>query len=470
MKTNIKTLLIAVILILTIVGCAPTQSNALQASGQIEATEIAIAPELSGRVTDVYVSEGDSVKMGDPLLKLDDSLLTAQQQVAQSGVDSAHNALLTAQSDYNLAQAQYDATLTSARAEEGAQRLTDWSDRAPSQFGQPLWYFSKSEQLIASQAEVDSARQTLQQAQTDLDGIVQDLSNAKFVAAETRLANARIGYLIDKAVYDHAQLTGGKVRPQDVKVDLSPYVPSAYRAKIHIARTLSGDSDVITAANDALDSAETELDDAQQAYDALLNTDAADRVLEARATLSVAQERYEVALDALSQLQTGEYSPQVTIAAKTLDQAKAGLDQAQSAVNSAQANLELIDTQMGKLTVYAPMDGVILTRSIHVGEVAQAGASTMTIADLSKLTITVYLSEDRYGEVKVGDEVSFTADSFPNETFNATVTRIADQAEFTPRNVQTKEERQTTVYAIELEVNNPDVKLKPGMPVDVTFK
>ena len=449
MKTNIKLVTLITILLVTAVGCAPTQSSALQASGQIEATEIAIAPELSGRVAEVYVAEGDSVKTGDPLLKLDDSLLAAQKQVAQSGVDSAHDALLTAQSAYNLAQAQYDATLASARAAEGSQRLSDWSNREPSLFGQPLWYFSKSEQLTASQAELDSARQTLQQAQTDLDEIVQDLSNAKFVAAETRLANARIGYLIDKAVYDHAQLTGGKVYPQDVNVSV-PSGPFTYRAKINIAKTLSGDSDVITAANDALDDAKTELDDAQQAYDALLNTDAADRVMKARATLSVSQERYEVALDALSQLQTGEYSPQVTIAAKALDQAKAGLDQAQSAVNSAQANLELLDTQMDKLTVYAPMDGVVLTRSIHTSEVAQAGAPTMMLADLSKLTITVYLSEDRYGEVKVGDEVSFIANSFPNETFKATVTRIANQAEFTPRNVQTKEERQTTVYGIEL--------------------
>jgi hypothetical protein len=61
-------------------------------------------------------------------------------------------------------------------------------------------------------------------------------------------------------------------------------------------------------------------------------------------------------------------------------------------------------------------------------------------------------------------------DSFPNETFNAIVTRIADRAEFTPRNIQTKEERQTTIYAIELKVNKPDGKLKPGMPVDVVFE
>ena len=95
--------------------------------------------------------------------------------------------------------------------------------------------------------------------------------------------------------------------------------------------------------------------------------------------------------------------------------------------------------------------------------------TTMTIAQLDTLTVTVYISEDHYGEVSLGQNASLSVDSFPDETFSATVTRIADQAEYTPRNVQTKEERQTTVYAIELSVENLDGKLKPGMPVDVTF-
>ena len=447
----------------------PTDNGQLKASGTIEAVVVNVSPEMAGKVKEVLVDEGQSIKKDAPLLVLDDSLLTAQQQVAQRGVDSAHNALLTAQSAYNLAQAQYDATLSSARAQEGAQRLTDWSGRAPSQFGQPLWYFSKSEQLTASQAELDSARETLQQAQTDLDEIVQDLSNAKFVAAETRLANARIGYLIDKAVYDHAQLTGGKVSPEDVKVDVPAYAPS-YRIRIRIAKTLSGDSDVITAANDAFDDAKTELDDAQQAYDALLNTDAADRVTEARATLSVAQERYEVALDALSQLQTGEYSPQVTIAAKALDQAKAGLDQAQSAVNSAQANLELIDTQIEKLKVYAPIDGVVIVRNVEPGEFVQPGATAFSMADLSNITITVYVPEDRYGQISLGQQAAVSVDSFAGQTFTAEVVHIADQAEFTPRNVQTVEGRSSTVYAIKLKVTDNEGKLKIGMPADVVFK
>ncbi len=160
----------------------------------------------------------------------------------------------------------------------------------------------------------------------------------------------------------------------------------------------------MTAARDALDLAETELDDAQQAYDALLNTDAADRVLEARATLSVAQERYEVALDTLTRLQTGEYSPQVNIASKALDQAKASLNQAQSAVNSAQANLALLDTQIEKLTVYAPMEGVVLVRNVEPGEFVQPGAVALTMADLNNITITVYVPEDRYGEITLGQK------------------------------------------------------------------
>ena len=91
-----------------------------------------------------------------------------------------------------------------------------------------------------------------------------------------------------------------------------------------------------------------------KSYDALLNTDAADRVLKARAALSVARERHEVALDNLSKLQTGEYSSQVKIASLALEQAKNGLQQAQGAVNQAEANLALLDTQLEEIDRIRP--------------------------------------------------------------------------------------------------------------------
>jgi HlyD family secretion protein len=382
-------------------------------------------------------------------------------------VDAAKDALLTAQSAYDLAQAQYNATLTSARATQGAQRLADWAQRADSQFDQPLWYFNQDEQLAAAQAEVEASLQALQQSQADLDQTIKDLENAEFVAAETRLANARVAYLNAQTVNDRAQMTGGDVRPEDL-TNL-PASAHMYRINIAIAKELSGDSEVVTAAQDALDAADAELNDAQKAYDDLLNTDAAEDVLNARARLSVAQERYEVALDTVSSLQTGKYSPQVVVAARALDQAKAALEQAQSAVDSAQANLDLIDTQMSKLTVSAPMDGVILARNVEPGGFVQPGGAALTMANLNELTITVYVPEDRYGEIHLGQEVSVSVDSFPGQTFTATVSSIADQAEFTPRNVQTVEGRSATVYAVKLKVSDPEGKLKLGMPADVVF-
>jgi multidrug resistance efflux pump len=217
------------------------------------------------------------------------------------------------------------------------------------------------------------------------------------------------------------------------------------------------------------DDAERELDDAQQAYDDTLTAEGVDEILNARAEVTLARERYNRAQDDLRMLQTGAESPRVKSAAKSVDQAQASFAQAEAAVKQAQAQLDLIDKQIEKLTVFAPQDGVVLTRSLQPGEVAQAGMTAMTTANLDELTITVYLPENRYGDVSLGEQAALRVDSFPNETFSAVVTRIADKAEYTPRNVQTQEERQTTVYAIELKVENPTNQLKPGMPVDVEF-
>ena len=81
----------------------------------------------------------------------------------------------------------------------------------------------------------------------------------------------------------------------------------------------------------------------------------------------------------------------------------------------------------------------------------------------------MYVPENRYGTILLGQSARVNVDSFPGETFDARVIRIADQAEFTPRNVQTEQGRSTTVFAVDLAVSNPQGKLKPGMPADVYF-
>ncbi len=169
--------------------------GSLSASGTIEATVVNVSPEMAGKVKEVLAGEGQAVKSGEPLLALDDSLLAAQKAVAQSAVESARSALLTTQRSYDMAQAQYDATLTAARAQEGGQRLADWAGETPGRFDQPLWYFSHAEQITTAQSQIDAARAALQQAQSDYDAVVQKLDNANFLSAEQRLSDARMSYL-----------------------------------------------------------------------------------------------------------------------------------------------------------------------------------------------------------------------------------------------------------------------------------
>jgi HlyD family secretion protein len=125
---------------------------------------------------------------------------------------------------------------------------------------------------------------------------------------------------------------------------------------------------------------------------------------------------------------------------------------------------------MPKLVVKAPSDGVVLNRSVEPGETVTPGSVVMTIGQLNALTLTVYLPEDRYGQVNLGDSAQVTVDSFPGVDFSGTVNQIADQAEFTPRNVQTEEGRRTTVFAVQLQLSDTQNRLKPGMPADVLFE
>jgi HlyD family secretion protein len=230
-----------------------------------------------------------------------------------------------------------------------------------------------------------------------------------------------------------------------------------------------GDEHLTKASQALYDDAKEELESAQQAYNDLLTTQAANDVLQARANVSVAQERYYAALDQLRALQTGDQSPSVTAAQRTVDQAQAAYDQSQKAVAQAEANLALLDTEIAKLTVSSPMVGVVLTRNVEPGEFVQPGATAFVLGQLSDLTITVYIPEDRYGEISLGQQAEVTVDSFPGVTFKAEVIHIADQAEFTPRNVQTVEGRSSTVFAIKLRVTDSESKLKIGMPADVVF-
>lgn len=123
----------------------------------------------------------------------------------------------------------------------------------------------------------------------------------------------------------------------------------------------------------------------------------------------------------------------------------------------------------GREMIHAALAGVVLYRHVEPGEIAGAGAPLLTIIDPQDLELTVYVPEDRYGRIQLGQTLPVMVDSYPDETFQGTVVYIADQAEFTPRNVQTTDNRKTTVFAVKLDMDASSGKLKPGMPADVYF-
>jgi HlyD family secretion protein len=412
-------------------------NSALTASGTVEATEILIAPELSGKVIEVLVNQGDMVKAGDVIFRLDDTLPQAQRSVTASALDTAKAASLTADAAAVAAQAQYDLVLNAALAEQKSNRTINWTETQPAEFDQPAWFFAKPEQVSAAQAEVDAAKSALDATQSKLSAVIEKAASEDFLSAEERLLNARATFQVAKDVLDDSS---------------------------------SADQSLRDSAQQAYDDASSELTNAQTAYEDAVTTSGAEDVLTARADLSVAQERYDAAHDRLLALQTGYLSPKVVAAQKALDQAQFAAQQSKSAVQQAESSLKLLDTQIAKLTITAPTDGMILTRAVEPGEVVMPGSGLLTMARLSELTITVYIPEDRYGEISIGQAADVTVDSFPEENFAATVMYISNKAEFTPRNVQTVEGRKTTVFAIKLMLTDAGGKLKPGMPADVLFK
>ena len=176
------------------------------------------------------------------------------------------------------------------------------------------------------------------------------------------------------------------------------------------------------------------------------------------------------AKDQLASLQTGDQSLQLQAAAAGVKQAQAAVAQAQNNIAQATASLDLIKLQQDKCTVTASIAGVISSRNLEAGEMAAAGGTVMVISQSNPVMLTVYVPEDRYGQVKLGQQVSITVDSFPGETFSGTVQYISNEAEFTPRDVQTVAGREATVYAVKINVPNDKLLLKSGMAADVTFK
>jgi HlyD family secretion protein len=141
--------------------------------------------------------------------------------------------------------------------------------------------------------------------------------------------------------------------------------------------------------------------------------------------------------------------------------------QAKANYQKAEAVVESIDKNIRDCYVTSPMNGFVIKKFIELGETVSMLSSLFKLADLSKAKVTIYVSETEIGKIKLGQKAEIKVDSFPDKSFEGKVIYISSEAEFTPKNIQTKDERTKLVFAVKIEIPNPQRELKTGLPADV---
>ncbi len=198
---------------------------------------------------------------------------------------------------------------------------------------------------------------------------------------------------------------------------------------------------------------------------ARLNKDELSKIkAEAEAALRLAEYQYNLDYDdyirAENLLKAG------AISAQKRDTAKSKMDTDSAHMKQLRASLELANTKLGWADLASPLDGYVLVKSALSGEVVQVGAPVFTAVNLDELWVTAYIIESDLGKVKLGQKAYVETDSYRGKKYNGWVSFISNQTEFTPKFIQTTEERVKYVYRIKVRVDNSSLDLKPGMPAD----
>jgi HlyD family secretion protein len=262
------------------------------------------------------------------------------------------------------------------------------------------------------------------------------------IAVITIAAGLSVWYIQQKNIKDHQAIkVSGNIEATDVHL--------AFRVPGKIKELLTDEGKQVKA----------------QEVVARLETDELEKIkIEAEASLKAAEfisARAQEDCGRLENLfQAGAISAQKRDAARTeADSAKANRD-------ALRATLDLAETRLSFADLTSPIDGFILTKSAEAGEVVPAGATVFTAADLKNTWLTAYINETELGRVKLNQEVDIKTDTYPGKIYKGRISFISQEAEFTPKQIQTTEERVKLVYRIKVQVDNTDLELKPGMPAD----
>lgn len=407
-----QAMIIIPIIVLALIGywlysTYTTSIEANTASGFIEGEEIAIAAEVAGRIEAINVEEGDRVTKGQELVRLDRAMLDAQIVQAQAAVSTA--------------QAQLAQVKAGARAED-----------------------------------VRQAEAALKQTIAARDGAKQAWENAKAARAnpqelDVRIAAAEAQYKASKFQLDAAIANATAAR---ARVDAIGGVDQTrVEGKVIVEQWAAAEAAVQTARavyEGAVKGLQILIDMRKNPITLDAQVDAAKAQVDAMsAAVDVAQARFDA-------MKAGATKEQIAIA--------------EAAVKQAEAALGVLQVQAAKMKLSSPVNAIVARRAARIGEIAAPNATLLSVVNLDLVKLTIYVPETRIGQIKPGDEFDVKVDSFPDKVFKGKVIFINTQAEFTPRNVQTKAERVNTVFAVKLQIANPNLELKPGMPADALLK
>jgi HlyD family secretion protein len=177
---------------------------------------------------------------------------------------------------------------------------------------------------------------------------------------------------------------------------------------------------------------------------------------DAEARLTVAEAQRNAAGETLSKLRRLARPEEIQAAEARLAQARAAAD--------------LLAKTIADSTVLAPAAGTVTHKAVEAGELVAPGATIVTVSALDSVYVMVYLTEQEVGRVRLGDAVEVRIDAFPDRAFSGRITYVSPEAEFTPKNVQTKQDRVKLVFGIKVVIENRDGLLKPGLPADAVIR
>jgi HlyD family secretion protein len=354
--------------------------HSIRLSGNIELTQVDISFKVAGRLIERAVDEGDPVKKGMVVARLDKDQLLAQRDRAKAALDSSESLLVQQRTSIDLQDETLEAQIQQRQAEmkNADSHLTELLNGSRSQ-------------------EKEEAHDAVARAQTEYDRSANDWKRGQTLFKDEDISAADFDQYRTRYETADAQLKS---------------------AKEALGMVLEGPRKETIA----------------QAQDTLGQTRAVLRLAEAQ-RLELKRKKEE-------------------IATRLAD------------IAGRRADLAIIATQLADTEAISPIDGVVLVKAAEPGEILAAGSTVVTVGDIYRPWVRAYLSELDFGKVKLGDKVNVSTDSFPGKVYPGRVTFISSEAEFTPKQIQTQEERSKLVYRVKIEVENPHQELKSNMPAD----